>query len=104
MQDILTDLNAEGEVLPIEPPKDDWLGHKGMVQAAIYIKNLMETEHLIEKAQFYDVERDTQNYGLVLVGHSLGAGTAAILSILLKQKYQDVECFSYSPPGGLLRY
>lgn len=104
MQDVLTDLNAEGEVLPIEPPKDDWLGHKGMVQAAIYIKNLIEKEHLIEKAQFYDIERDTQNYGLVLVGHSLGAGTAAILSILLKQKYQDVECFSYSPPGGLLRY
>lgn len=28
LKDILTDLNAEGEVIPITPPKEDWLGHK----------------------------------------------------------------------------
>lgn len=103
MQDVLTDLNAESEVLPVEPTREDWLGHKGMVQAAIYIKNLIERESLIEKAQQHDTERDTHNYGLVLVGHSLGAGTAAILAILLKRRFPELECYSYSPPGGLLR-
>lgn len=25
---MITDLNAEGEPIPINPPKEDWLGHK----------------------------------------------------------------------------
>lgn len=104
MKDILTDLNAEGEVLPLTPPREDWLGHKGMVQAAIYIKNKLEECHLIEKALNRNLERKTNEFGLVLVGHSLGAGTAAILAILMKPAYPSLQCFSYSPPGGLLRY
>lgn len=47
--------------------------------------------------------KGTMHYGLVIVGHSLGAGTAAILSFLLRPQYPTLECYSYSPPGGLLR-
>lgn len=28
LQDVITDLNAESETLPLNPPKEDWLGHK----------------------------------------------------------------------------
>ena len=31
MQDLITDLNAESEVLPMQEKNEDWLGHKGMV-------------------------------------------------------------------------
>ncbi|XP_055605108.1 diacylglycerol lipase-alpha [Uranotaenia lowii] len=102
MQDVLTDLNAEGECLPLNPPREDWLGHKGMVQAALYIKQKLEEENLIQRALGHNPARGTQDFGLVLVGHSLGAGTAAILAILMKQQYDDLHCYSYSPPGGLL--
>ncbi|XP_055616248.1 diacylglycerol lipase-alpha isoform X3 [Toxorhynchites rutilus septentrionalis] len=102
MKDVLTDLNAEGECLPLNPPREDWLGHKGMVQAAIYIKKKLEEENLIQRALAHNPARGTQDFGLVLVGHSLGAGTAAILAILMKQEYEDLHCYSYSPPGGLL--
>ena len=27
-QDIITDLNAESEILPLEPVNEDWKGHK----------------------------------------------------------------------------
>lgn len=47
--------------------------------------------------------RGTKHYGLIVVGHSLGAGTAAILSFLLRPQYPTLKCFAYSPPGGLLR-
>ena len=104
MQDVLTDLNAEGEVLPLEPRRDDWVGHKGMVQAAIYIRSKLEEERLIQRAQLHNIERKTDQFGLVIVGHSLGAGTAAILSILLKPHYPTLLCYSYSPPGGKYIY
>lgn len=100
MKDVLTDLNAEGEVLPLEPRRDDWVGHKGMVQAAVYIRNKLEDENLLQRAQQHNLERKTDQFGLVIVGHSLGAGTAAILSIMLKPQFQNLLCYSYSPPGG----
>jgi len=52
----------------------------------------------------YLQDRGTRDYNVVVVGHSLGAGTAAILAILLHQQYPNLHCYSYSPPGGLLRY
>lgn len=103
MKDILTDLNAEGETLPLNPPKEDWLGHKGMVQAAQYILDKLKSENIIERALNHNVERGTKEFQLVIVGHSLGAGTASILGILLRQEYPDLLCYCYSPPGGLLR-
>ncbi|XP_029668514.1 sn1-specific diacylglycerol lipase alpha isoform X4 [Formica exsecta] len=102
MKDVLTDLNAEGEVLPLSPPREDWFGHKGMVQAAEYIRKKLQEEDLIARARAKDPSRGTHQFGLTLVGHSLGAGTAAILAILLKQDYPDLVCFSFGPPGGLL--
>uniref|UniRef100_T1JB75 Diacylglycerol lipase-alpha n=1 Tax=Strigamia maritima TaxID=126957 RepID=T1JB75_STRMM len=102
MQDILTDLNAEGEQLPTDVLHDDWLGHKGMVQAAEYIRHKMEDENILSDAFEFNSEKNTASFELVLVGHSLGAGTAAILAILLKDQYPDLQCYAYSPPGGLL--
>ncbi|XP_069685580.1 diacylglycerol lipase-alpha isoform X2 [Periplaneta americana] len=102
MKDVITDLNAEGEPLPLNPPREDWLGHKGMVQAAEYIRDKLEEEAILARAFNHNEERSTHEFELVLVGHSLGAGTASILAILLRQDYPTLECFAYSPPGGSL--
>ncbi|GFS13864.1 Sn1-specific diacylglycerol lipase alpha [Elysia marginata] len=102
LQDVLTDLKAEPETLPLTPPRDDWQGHKGMVQAAVYIKKKLINDGILQMAWDRDEERETFKYELVFVGHSLGAGTAAILAILLKPDYPNLHCYAYSPPGGLL--
>ncbi|XP_067000117.1 diacylglycerol lipase-alpha [Anabrus simplex] len=102
LQDVITDLNAEGETIPLSPPRDDWLGHKGMVQAAEYIRQKLKEEAILETAFALDENRATEDFDLVLVGHSLGAGTASILAILLRQEYPTLECYAYSPPGGSL--
>ncbi|XP_060532736.1 diacylglycerol lipase-alpha isoform X2 [Cylas formicarius] len=102
MKDILTDLNAESETIPLDPPREDFLGHKGMVQAAQYIMDKIVQEQLIERAKSQRPERGTKDYELVIVGHSLGAGTASILGILMRRIYPSLLCYCYSPPGGLL--
>ncbi len=102
LHDVLTDLNADCELLPVDPPKEDWMGHKGMVQAAAYIKRKIKDELLLSGAFGLDVSRGTEHYDLVIVGHSLGAGTAAILAILMYQEFPSLHCYAFSPPGGLL--
>lgn len=73
-QDILTDLNAESETIPLDPPREDWTGHKGMVQAAQYILDKIEQEQLLERARSRKPEKGTKDFDIIIVGHSLGAG------------------------------
>jgi sn1-specific diacylglycerol lipase len=41
-------------------------------------------------------------YKLILTGHSLGAGCAAVLSFMLRSKYPEIKCLCFSPPGCTL--
>lgn len=45
------------------------------------------------------------DYQLVITGHSLGAGVASVLAVLLKPKpkYNNLVCYAFSPPGCVLR-
>uniref|UniRef100_A0A8D0H6K1 Diacylglycerol lipase-alpha n=1 Tax=Sphenodon punctatus TaxID=8508 RepID=A0A8D0H6K1_SPHPU len=94
-KDALTDLTGDAERLPVEGHHGTWLGHK-------YIKKKLEQEMVLSQAFGRDLGRGTKHYGLIVVGHSLGAGTAAILSFLLRPQYPSLKCYAYSPPGGLL--
>jgi sn1-specific diacylglycerol lipase len=46
---------------------------------------------------------DGGTWPLVVVGHSLGAGVAALLALHLRTRYSGrVQCWAFAPPGGLL--
>ena len=70
-----------------------------MVESATRIKRLI-------KDMLLAVLEEHSNYGLVVTGHSLGAGVAAILSLLLRNsgssRLSNLRCFAFSPPGGTL--
>jgi sn1-specific diacylglycerol lipase len=38
----------------------------------------------------------------MITGHSLGAGIAVLLAIMLKDRYPYLQCFGYGVPGGLI--
>ena len=75
-----------------------------MVDAAAYIHQKLTDDGLLTKAFNWDRENGSHEFSIVCVGHSLGAGTASILAIMLRQNYPATRCFAFSPPGGLLRY
>lgn len=78
-----------------------------MVSAAAYIRSKLLEKNIIEKANEELKARNlvrhlSYQYPIIIVGHSLGAGTAAILAVLLKEIYTNVICFAFAPPGGLI--
>ena len=101
LEDLITDLNAVSEVLPLNPLEPSWTGHRGMVFAAEFVKRELFCRDLLKRAFGHRIDRGTASYQLILVGHSLGAGVACILSVLLRPLYPELHCYAFSPPGGL---
>ena len=94
--DVVTDLTSS--VDPMELTGfSDFLFHKGILKTVNSILKKLNKEDILEQA-FSKVT----GYKLVIVGHSLGAGCACIMSILLRERYPDLKCFCYSPTGALL--
>ena len=50
LEDLFTDLHVEKVLLPLDEPRDDWLGHEGIVQSAIYVKTHLTKGHLLQRA------------------------------------------------------
>uniref|UniRef100_A0A8C3Y8M3 Diacylglycerol lipase-beta n=1 Tax=Catharus ustulatus TaxID=91951 RepID=A0A8C3Y8M3_CATUS len=96
-QDILTDLSADCEDLTLEEVLENGFVHKGITQAANYIYRKLINDGILNQAFTIAPE-----YKLVIVGHSLGGGTASILAIMLRNSFPTLRCYAFSPPGGLL--
>lgn len=92
--DILTDINVVEDILETEL---FGIGHchSGMHSAAKYIYDDIFTRLANLFVQYTD-------YTLVICGYSLGAGIAAILSIMLKSTYSHLKCYGIAMPGSVI--
>ncbi|XP_060795610.1 diacylglycerol lipase-beta [Neoarius graeffei] len=97
LKDALTDLSAECENLTVEGVSGAAYAHKGISQAAEYIYKKLVNDGILRQAFSIAPE-----YKLVIVGHSLGAGAAALLAVHLHSTYSTLKCYAFSPPGGLM--
>ncbi|KAM5152092.1 diacylglycerol lipase-beta [Mantella aurantiaca] len=97
LEDVLTDLSVDCENLQTEGVEGDCFSHKGIAQAASYIYRRLINDGILNQAFTIAPE-----YKLVIVGHSLGAGAAALLAITLRSSFPTLKCYAFSPPGGLL--
>jgi sn1-specific diacylglycerol lipase len=94
--DALTDLCVDAVPVDVHGLSDCW-AHKGMYHAAMYVKATLEADKVL------DTWLDRYpGYRVLTVGHSLGAGVAALLALLLRPGYPNIFCYSYSPPGALM--
>lgn len=89
-------LNEEPFELPFLPGKTTVV-HRGMLNSARYVFSKLENEKILD-----DLFILHPDFNLVITGHSLGAGVASLLAIMLKAKYPNVRCFAFSPPGCVI--
>ena len=74
--------------------------HKGFLARSKWLYNSLRSEQVLKT--MYSDKSPFKDYGLVVCGHSLGAGCASLLAIMLRPSFPSIRCFAYEPPGGLL--
>ncbi|XP_052427575.1 diacylglycerol lipase-beta [Carassius gibelio] len=97
LKDVLTDLSAECENLSVEGVSGTCYAHKGISQAAHYLCKRLVNDGILSQA--FNIAPE---YKLVICGHSLGAGAASLLAVLLRSTHPTLQCYAFSPPGGLM--
>ncbi|GLD96399.1 hypothetical protein PINS_up005082 [Pythium insidiosum] len=99
VQDLLTDIQAHPEEMGLtgNSPRSDTAGgfvdafaHNGMLKAAMWIKDrIVSSLRRLHK----------EGYQMVFAGHSLGAGCAALLSVMLQKEFEELKCYAYAVPA-----
>lgn len=117
-------LQALGEVWGFDG--NGHYAHSGMLQVALQIRQDLATRGLLPKLfaqhvgdyvdndaasviEMFDTHaspvperrnlRSRSQYAFVVLGHSLGGGVGAILTLLLRGEFPHCQCLAYDPPG-----
>lgn len=70
--------------------------HCGIARAAVSV--FREVQPMLQEAIAMAAAAEGKPFRPVVVGHSLGAGTAILLTVLLRQLCPDVTCVAFAPP------
>ena len=71
--------------------------HQGFLFRSMWIYNDLKSQRTLKN--LYSQDSPYSNYPLVICGHSLGAGCASILALMLRPSFPSLQCFAYEPPG-----
>ncbi|CAG9532856.1 unnamed protein product [Cercopithifilaria johnstoni] len=111
MMDAINDLSLDDEAFSVDIDRDSILSqdekldtpdkevrvHRGMLRSARYVLEALRANRILE-----DLKLRYPDFTVVCCGHSLGAGVATLLTLLLKQSISPIQCFAYSPPGCVI--
>ncbi|KAI6214827.1 Lipase-3 domain-containing protein [Aphelenchoides besseyi] len=110
--DLVTDLSLNDDLFTVDVEEDPDLAqdnnldaegsvrvHRGMLNSARYVYTTLTKNHVLE-----DILVLNPNYSICVVGHSLGAGVASLLTLLLKQTYPTCRCYAFSPPTVISKH
>jgi sn1-specific diacylglycerol lipase len=110
LESLVTDLNVRPELLELYSSECDVFAeecmrneycHSGMLHCALNIYKDLESHKTLDRLLLGQSPK-LSGYSLVLTGHSLGAGCAAIAAIMLRNKFPRLRCLCFAPPGCVL--
>jgi sn1-specific diacylglycerol lipase len=67
--------------------------HQGFLLRSKWMYNDIQRRQVLKK--LFSPESPFKDYSLVICGHSLGAGCASILALMLKPAFSSLQCFAY---------
>ena len=93
----------------------EYVAHQGILRSALAILEHCDAHGVLERL-VGDAGTLPDDYRLIVTGHSLGAGVAQMLAMLLRAQFASagtaaanvrgaaarIHCYAYSPPGGML--
>lgn len=89
-------------------PNARW-AHEGMLICALSIRDDIFQKQILSNLAYTRVAdvkspltKAESPFRLVIVGHSLGAGIAAILAMLMRKYYPNLRCYTYGTPGSVV--
>ncbi|DAZ96127.1 TPA: hypothetical protein N0F65_008706 [Lagenidium giganteum] len=82
------------DICVVNEPFRDGEGHRGIVHAASWLVKSVQ-EDLVQLQEEYP------DYKVILTGHSLGAGAAALASIQMKEVLPSLECYAFATPASV---
>lgn len=99
--DCITDLlyepaGLDGCVLGAPPGS---AAHSGVLASARAVITELRRTGALRAAM---ASADVDGWRLVVTGHSLGAGVATLVGLMLRAEYPTLRVWAFSPPGGLL--
>uniref|UniRef100_A0A915PX22 sn-1-specific diacylglycerol lipase n=1 Tax=Setaria digitata TaxID=48799 RepID=A0A915PX22_9BILA len=111
MMDAINDLSLDDEAFSVDvdqdpilrqdekldTPNEELRVHRGMLRSARYVLEILRANRVLE-----GLKLRYPSYTIVCCGHSLGAGVATLLTLLLRQSFGPIRCFAYSPPGCVI--
>jgi sn1-specific diacylglycerol lipase len=103
LEDAVTDLSIRPESLSEWAERCSFDGqgeycHEGMLASAEWVLRDLEKNGILDELLLADHCR-YPGYQLYVAGHSLGAGCAAILALMLKPKFPSLKCLCFEPPA-----
>nr|XP_012219992.1 PREDICTED: sn1-specific diacylglycerol lipase beta-like isoform X2 [Linepithema humile] len=97
LRDLITDFAAASDLFECSGVPPGSTAHKGMIIGVKVILKRLENYKVLEKAF-----ATYPNYHLTITGHSLGAGLAILLGLLIRPRYPNVRVYAFATPAGLL--
>lgn len=100
--DLYTDMSPlKFPNLPADP--EVYYAHSGFLRCALNVKEKIISSGIL--SMIFAENSRHKNYSLTVIGHSLGAAVATLLTYLLRvhhTEFPPARCIAYSPPGAIM--